>query len=295
MPASALLLALAAVAAIVIALLLWRVARLGAELKRARFSSARLQQREQEQMQQQQEQAQEQARFASMLSHEFRTPLTTIDGAIQRLEMTAGGADEATRKRYRKIGGAVERLLQLIDEYLSPERMAGLGRVRAADHCAPRALLEEAAAGAGPAQHPVSVRCENLPASLRCDPDGMRMCLQVLLDNALKYAPAGSPVELVGAAAPEGGVELLVLDRGPGIASDEMPLLFDKSFRGRNAIAQPGSGLGLYMARSVIEVHGGTLTARNRCAGGAAFRIWLPFPSDSGKSLASGGCKGNNS
>ena len=291
MPASALLLALAAVvaiAAIVIALLLWRVARLGAELKRARSSEARLRLAEQEQMQ-------EQARLASMLSHEFRTPLTTIDGAIQRLEMSAGAADEATRKRYRKIGGAVERLLQLIDEHLSPERMAGLGRTRAPDHCAPRALLAEAAARAGSARHPVSVRCVDLPARVRCDPDGMRMCLQVLLDNALKYAPAGSPIELVGAAAPEGGVELLVLDRGPGIAFDEMPLLFDKSFRGRDAIAQPGSGLGLYMARSVIEVHGGTLTVKNRGAGGAAFRIWLPFPSDAGKSLASGGCKGNNS
>jgi signal transduction histidine kinase len=291
MPASALLPALAAVvaiAAIVIALLLWRVARLGAELKRARSGAARLQQMEQEQMQ-------EQARLASMLSHEFRTPLTTIDGAIQRLEMTAGAADEATRKRYRKIAGAVERLLQLIDEYLSPERMAGLGQKRAPDRCAPRALLEEAAAAAGLAQHTVSVRCGDLPVSLRCDPAGMRMCLQVLLDNALKYAPAGSPVELVGAAAPEGGVELLVLDRGPGIAFDEMPRMFDKSFRGRDALAQPGSGLGLYMARSVIEVHGGTLTVRNRGAGGAAFRIWLPFPSDAGKSLASGRCKGNNS
>lgn len=286
MSACALLLAAAAaaVAAIVIALLLWRVARLGAALERARSGEARLRLMEQEQL-----------RLASMLSHEFRTPLTTIDGAIQRLEMTAGAADAATRKRYRKIGGAVERLLQLIDEYLSPERMAGLGRARAPDHCAPRALLDEAAARADLAQHPLSVRCGNLPASLRCDPDGMRMCLQVLLDNAVKYAPAGSPIELVGAAAPEGGVELLVLDRGLGIAADEMPLLFDKSFRGRNAIGQPGSGLGLYMARSVIEVHGGTLTVRNRGAGGAAFRIWLPFQLDSRKILASGGCKGNNS
>ncbi|PWF54662.1 histidine kinase dimerization/phospho-acceptor domain-containing protein, partial [Massilia glaciei] len=81
--------------------------------------------------------------FARMLNHEFRTPLSTIDGAIQRLEATGAGADEPTRRRYRKIGEAVERLIGLLDEHLSPERAAAAGARHAPDTAAPRALLEQ--------------------------------------------------------------------------------------------------------------------------------------------------------
>jgi PAS domain S-box-containing protein len=241
--------------------------------------------------------AQEQAqkRFASMLSHEFRTPLATIDGAIQRLETTSATADDATRKRYRKIQTAVDRLLALIDEYLSPERMASIGRQRQADGVAPQALLEAAAAQFNSPQHPVTVRTSGLPGYLRCDPEGMRLCLQILLDNACAYTPADSPIELSGRPAPEGGIELCVLDRGPGVPEDALERLFDKGFRGSNAGSHKGSGLGLYMARAVLDVHGGNLTVQNRAEGGAAFRIWLPIPADTGKNLASHDCNSDNS
>jgi PAS domain S-box-containing protein len=241
--------------------------------------------------------AQEQAqkRFASMLSHEFRTPLATIDGAIQRLETTSATADDATRKRYRKIQTAVDRLLALIDEYLSPERMASIGRQRQADGVAPQALLESAAAQFNSPRHPVTVRASGLPGYLRCDPEGMRLCLQILLDNACAYTPADSPIELSGRPAPEGGIELCVLDRGPGVPENELGRLFDKGFRGSNAGAHKGSGLGLYMARAVLDVHGGNLTVENRAEGGAAFRIWLPIPVDTGKNLASHDCNSDNS
>ncbi|MDC8757981.1 PAS domain-containing sensor histidine kinase [Janthinobacterium fluminis] len=240
-----------------------------------------------------QEQAQQ--RFAAMLSHEFRTPLATIDGAIQRLEMSAAAADEPTRKRYRKIQTAVERLLALIDEYLSPERMASIGRQRQADSVAPQALLEAAAAQFNSAAHPVTLRTAGLPAFLRCDPEGMRLCLKILLDNACAYTPAGTPVELTGRPAAEGGLEFCVLDSGPGVPEDELARIFDKGFRGSGAGARQGSGLGLYMARAVLDVHGGNLTVQNRPEGGAAFRIWLPFSSDTGKNLASADCNSDNS
>ncbi|HWJ96432.1 MAG TPA: histidine kinase dimerization/phospho-acceptor domain-containing protein, partial [Telluria sp.] len=74
----------------------------------------------------------EQKRFASMLNHEFRTPLSTIDGAIQRLEATSAHADDATRQRYRKIGAAVDRLVGMLDQYLSPDRMAAIGKQKQA-------------------------------------------------------------------------------------------------------------------------------------------------------------------
>jgi signal transduction histidine kinase len=81
----------------------------------------------------------QQKKFASMLSHEFRTPLSTIDGAVQRLEMTGAHHDEGTRKRYRKIQTAVDRMLAMLDEYLSPERMASIGRERQPNEINPAA------------------------------------------------------------------------------------------------------------------------------------------------------------
>lgn len=240
-----------------------------------------------------QEQAQQ--RFASMLSHEFRTPLATIDGAIQRLEANAAGVDAATRKRYRKIQGALDRLLALIDAYLSPERLASIGRQRQATGVAPQALLEAAAAQFNSPQHPVTLRASGLPAFVRCDPEGMRLCLQVLLDNACAYTPAGSPVALSAQPAAEGGMEWCVRDRGAGVPEGELERVFDKGFRGSNAGLHKGSGLGLYMARAVLEVHGGNLSVQNHAEGGALFRIWLPIPSDPGKNLASHDCNSDNS
>ena len=207
--------------------------------------------------------AAEQKRFASMLSHEFRTPLATIDGAAQRLVATGGGADEATRKRYTKIQAAVDRLLAMIDDYLSPERMAAIGRERAADGIAPLALLQQAAATV-PASHPVQLRLdEDLPARLRCDVAGMALALKILLDNAVKFSPAGSPITLEGRLAPPGGVEFVVQDCGPGVPEAEMAQVFDKGYRGMHAAGHAGAGLGLYMARAVVEVHGGSLRLNN--------------------------------
>ena len=223
------------------------------------------------------EREKEQKRFASMLSHEFRTPLATIDGAIQRLVSTSTEADEATRKRYVKIQTAVDRLLAMIDDYLSPERMAAIGRERAADGIAPLALLQQAAATV-PASHRVQLELdEDLPARLRCDVPGMALCLKILLDNAVKFSPPGSSITVSARLVPEGGVALCVRDAGAGLREEEMAQLFEKGSRGSHA-THPGAGLGLYMARAVVDVHGGSLQGHNLPEGGALFRIWLPLP-----------------
>jgi signal transduction histidine kinase len=80
-----------------------------------------------------------------------------------------------------------------------------------------------------------------------------------------------------------------VRDDGPGVASEDAPRIFDKFYRGKNAAGLPGSGLGLYMARSVVEVHGGTLEHAQAPQGGAEFRIWLPAQGATGKKLAPAG------
>jgi len=234
----------------------------------------------------------EQKRFASMLNHEFRTPLSTIDGAIQRLEATGADADEPTRQRYRKIAAATDRLIAMLDDYLSPERMAELGRQRAPNAVAPRLLLEELVAQARVAGRPVSFDAAALPAALRGEPAGLRLALKLLLENALRHTPDGTPLHVSGRPT-GGGIELALRDAGPGVPEADLPHIFEKGYRGANAVG-PGKGLGLYMARSVVEVHGGALGVVRPDGGGAEFRLWLPAQEAAAKHLASGVTSSDN-
>jgi PAS domain S-box-containing protein len=231
------------------------------------------------------ERLEEQRRFASMLNHEFRTPLSTIDGAIQRLEVTGANADEPTRQRYRKIATAVDRLIGMLDQYLSPDRLEQIGYKPRANSVAPATLLDEAADYLRTAGRTVNLQVGELPARLRCQPDGLRMALKVLVDNALQYSDPNSPVTLAGGEI-DNGLEFIVRDHGPGVPDDETELIFGKNYRARNTTGN-GTGLGLYMARSVIEVHGGAIGMRNTSPSGAEFRIWLPTQRSLGKNVAS--------
>lgn len=235
-----------------------------------------------------------QRRFASMLNHEFRTPLSTIDGAIQRLEVTGSSADDATRQRYRKIAGAVDRMIAMLDEYLSPDRLEATGHKRKEHYAEPARLLEEAADIARAAGRAAIVAGAGLPGQIRCAPDGLRLALKVLVENAIQYSPQDTAIELSG-LRDEGGIALLVRDKGDGVPDAELARVFDKFYRGSNAGKRPGSGLGLYMARSVVEVHGGSLTVNNHDECGAIFRLWLPHQHLAGKKVAPEGGSSDNS
>lgn len=237
--------------------------------------------------------AEQQKRFTSMLNHEFRTPLSTIDGAIQRLEVTGAHADDATRQRYRKIQTAVDRLIGMMDEYLSPERMAEVGAARAADSVSPVLLLEEAADQVRTAGREAELDIGPLPARIRCQPNGLRVAIKVLVDNALQYSPGDRPITLRGRLS-DGGIALTVRDRGNGVPPADVARIFEKRYRGSNASGF-GSGLGLYMARSVIDVYGGNVTVQNVAPNGAEFRIWLPSGGGAGKVVASKVINSDNS
>ena len=239
------------------------------------------------------ERAEEKRRFASMLNHEFRTPLSTIDGAIQRLEATATQADEPTRQRYRKIQGAVDRLIGMLDQYLSPDRMDEIGSARQPDTVAPEALLQEAAAQISAAGGSARIETSGLPPLIRAQPNALRLALKVLVDNALQYSAPGQPILLAGHATTD-GIELSVRDQGKGVPEAEIGMIFDKGYRGSNAVGQ-GSGLGLYMARSVVEVHGGTIEVQNVPSLGPVFKIWLPAQRATGKRVAPEWCSSDNS
>lgn len=220
----------------------------------------------------------EQKHFVAMVSHEFRTPLATIDGAVQRLQATAGHVDAATHNRFTKIQKAVDRLTALLDDYLTQDRIDTVGHGLHLSQASPHALLRdaEASAKALSADHVIEIDTRHAPDNFLCDADRMRLTLRVLTDNAVKYTPPGSRITLRASCAADGGVEFMVADNGRGIPANELPQVFDKFFRGRGASQQSGSGLGLYLARAVVEMHGGTIVASSRPEGGTQFTAWLP-------------------
>lgn len=229
-------------------------------------------------------------RFASMLNHEFRTPLSTIDGAIQRLEVTGADADQPTRDRYRKISKAVEQMIGMLELYLSPDVVAASGTVARCDRVNPRRLLEEGAQRVRASGREATLELGDLPDTLRGEPQGLRLALRVLVDNALQYGAPGQPIVLAGAATAS-GVTLAVRDGGAGVPLGEEEAIFGKHVRGSNSAAHSGAGLGLYMARSVVEVHGGLIEYMHVASEGGnsatEFRICLPNRAVTGKQVAS--------
>jgi len=97
-----------------------------------------------------------------------------------------------------------------------------------------------------------------------------------LLENAVKYTPAGTPVE-ISAVAAEGAVVVDVADRGPGFPPGEEQRVFDKFYRIAGATSVSGVGLGLTICRGIVTAHGGRIWAENRRDGGAVFRFTLPL------------------
>ena len=124
--------------------------------------------------------------------------------------------------------------------------------------------------------HPVQV---NLPPDLPLVPLDAVLIEQVfinLVENAVKYTPPGTPIE-ISATAVEGAVRVDVSDRGPGLPPGEETRIFEKFYRAPGATSTSGVGLGLTICRGIITAHGGRIWAENRPGGGAVFHFTLPF------------------
>jgi signal transduction histidine kinase len=110
---------------------------------------------------------------------------------------------------------------------------------------------------------------------VRGDAERLRQVLTNLLDNAIKYSPAGDEVE-VRAYSEDGRIRIDVRDNGPGIAREDQRLIFEKFGRVTSGHTPPGTGLGLFIARSIVEAHGGTLDVTSAPERGATFTLDLP-------------------
>lgn len=220
----------------------------------------------------------EQKQFLITVSHELRTPLSVIDIVAQNLEIDEARTSETERRaRYDKILQATHRMASLLDNYLNENRFSLL---RQGPQCRPTdmaQLLTDAATAARVLAdgHQLVVLAETLPTDFPCDPDLTRLALRNLADNAVKYTPAGTTVRLSGEHTHDGLV-LTVEDEGDGLPEVIVERLFQPGQRGRDTRDKPGWGMGLPLARHMIESQGGTLTATSTPGRGCLFRIWLP-------------------
>lgn len=221
----------------------------------------------------------DQRQFFATVSHELRTPLAVINATALNLQMDMAQADEAARLRCGRILRATDQLAELVRNCFEEDRFNAIARGVRRETTDVRALIYDAhdAARLISPQHHLHVNVESLPASLVCDPELTRLALRTLASNAVKYTPAGTNVELLGGLA-DGGVVLEVRDDGPGVAARDLPKLFRRYYRGANAAHVPGTGLGLPLAREMIEVQGGTLRVESAERQGFAAFVWLPLP-----------------
>jgi signal transduction histidine kinase/signal recognition particle receptor subunit beta len=221
-------------------------------------------------------------RFLANVSHEMRTPLTVIIGSATFLRDYDG--DPAERKEM--VAGILtssQTLDQLVDGLMRVARLEAIDEPILED-VAPADIVAEALGVAG-AGGRASVIFDPRVVQFRADPVRLARALANLVDNALKFGPAGGPVEVqvapcvlgraVGAVA---GVAFAVLDRGPGVAEEDVERAFAAFEQGGDPLTgkPAGVGLGLYEARAIARRHGGTLIYVARPGGGSEFRISIP-------------------
>lgn len=224
------------------------------------------------------------AALLTSISHDLRTPLSVILGAASSLKSQEGALDAAA---HRELVGTIEeeaeRLNHFIANLLDMTRLES-GAVR------PKFDLVDLGDIVGSALrraarvldgHKLSLSLEAGLPPLRLDPVLFEQVLFNLLDNAGKYAPKGSQVDIRASAQP-GQVRLDILDEGSGISAEDLDRIFDKFYRMQAADRKrAGTGLGLAISRGFVEAMAGTVTAGNRTdRSGAIFTVTLPIPAE---------------
>jgi len=221
--------------------------------------------------------------FLAAMSHDFRSPLTVVRGAV---ELLLGERPGTLTSAQRELAESAERNIRRLEDFTAQLlEMARLEEGQIAldkEEIDAIALVRDVVA-----DHAVLAKQKRQWISLDVDPDPprvvadrskMEQALANLIVNAIRYAPHGTPI-LVAAHRKGDALRIEVRDHGPGIATEDRQRIFDKFFRGQNADGTPGSGLGLAIARSLVTLHGGTLEYEENPGGGSAFVTLLPLAS----------------
>jgi two-component system sensor histidine kinase KdpD len=214
----------------------------------------------------------------SAVSHDLRTPLAAITGAGTMLRDDSARLSAAHRADLLDtICEEAERLERLVSSLLDMTRLES-GSLKVKREWVPIEELVVSATARFERKMGARTVTIDIPEDLRLvsvDPVLLEQVFVNLVENALKYTPEKSPLEIRATDRVE-GVLIEVSDRGPGLPPGDEVRVFEKFYRGRETRV-PGVGLGLAICRGIVEAHGGTLTAENRQGGGTTFRIALPI------------------
>jgi len=221
------------------------------------------------------------------VTHEFRTPLTSIKASVTTLLSGATLDDQGRRELLTVIDEETDRLNRLVGEAAEMAQLdAGQFKLDLQPHSIQDALQPALLdAKASLENHPVEVV---VPASLPKVPMDLQRIREVimhLLENAGKYSDAGQPIKVTSEVKEERLVTS-ISDRGPGIDSFEQSLIFEKFYRGQHQrYAAPGTGMGLSIAKVIVEAHGGTIGVVSQLGSGSVFSFTLPLDKNSRPAL----------
>jgi len=219
------------------------------------------------------------ADFVSLVSHELRSPMAAVIGAARTLQDRWRMLSASQRESFLAlIGDETSRLADLVADVLDTSRIeAGTFSYRFEEVDLGR-VVDEAVETAALAQQEVPVvgSVPGMLPAIRGDHARLRQVLGNLIENAVKYSPEGGEVR-VSAAAANGAVQIEVRDAGPGIPQDQQRRIFEKFGRvDVPGASKPGTGLGLFIARSIAEAHGGSLEVISGVEHGSTFTLTLP-------------------
>ncbi len=218
--------------------------------------------------------------FLAVLAHELRNPLAPIRQALLLLDQEA--LPEPARRAADVIGRQVHHLTRLVEDLFELSATASgqvaLRRERVTLESVVRAGIEAAAPAVETARHELIVTLSGETVWLHVDPTRLVQVVANLLDNSAKYTPAGGRI-VVDARRADAQATIRVLDNGTGIPAGDLPTLFDMFRRAGGDDGSPrGLGVGLWLARRLVELHGGTIEAISPGAGkGAEFVVRLPL------------------
>lgn len=215
------------------------------------------------------------------VTHDLRTPLTSIRAAATTLVSQPQMNESQRREMYAVVDEESARLDRLIGQAIEMAQLDSTSiHVRTRPESV-REIIELALEEAQPllGERPVEVDVpENMP-SVRMDRLLVRRVLRHLIENAAKYSPPGSPLR-IGGRIEDQRLLVSVEDYGPGIEDFEQPLIFNKFYRGRNQKAAiSGTGMGLAIVKAILVAHGGGIDVVSRPPRGALFTFWLPLAS----------------
>ncbi|GEJ58464.1 sensor histidine kinase [Anaeromyxobacter diazotrophicus] len=219
--------------------------------------------------------------FVNKVSHDLRTPLTSIRMFVETLQMGRLQDPARQAEALEIISDEVARLSDLINRLLDWARMESGRRSYKLEPCEVGVLVDQAVAALEPLRlhHPAEVTRDVPPGlpRVRVDPAALGDALLNLLHNAYKYTGPDKKIA-VSARAANGTVLLTVADNGPGIAAPDQKRIFEKFYRAKDALDRTieGSGLGLSMVKHIVKAHGGKVSVSSQPGHGAAFTIALP-------------------